>query len=334
MNLKKIVTCFPLADSQIQRIVHEFGNRFEIVVSDQDRIADDIFEAHIFCGHAKVPVDWPAVVQQGRLQWIQSSAAGLDHCLHPSVIESQILVSGCSGLFSRQVAEQSMALLMGLMRRMPVFFRAQQLKEFVRRPTDNLFGKTVGIIGFGGNGQRIAKTLRPLTDRILATDCFPQAGKELIDQGVVEAIYPADELETILSQAEVTIVTLPLSEMNEKLISREAFEVMKPGAYLINVGRGSVIDTNYLVEFLENGRLAGAGIDVVDPEPLPPESRLWEMDNVIISPHVGAQSPLRVPSTVELFCKNVDLFEAGKSLLNEVDKKLGFPRPENRVDWD
>ncbi|MEM9942810.1 MAG: NAD(P)-dependent oxidoreductase, partial [Planctomycetota bacterium] len=113
-----------------------------------------------------------------------------------------------------------------------------------------------------------------------------------------------------------------------------AFEVMKPGAYLINVGRGSVIDTNYLVEFLENGRLAGAGIDVVDPEPLPPESRLWEMDNVIISPHVGAQSPLRVPSTVELFCKNVDLFEAGKSLLNEVDKKLGFPRPENRVDWD
>ena len=173
-----------------------------------------------------------------------------------------------------------------------------------------------------------------MVGKIVATDCFPDACKSLIDQGVVENVFGADELEEMLPACDVVIVTLPLSDDNEKRISDDQFKLFKPGTYLINVGRGSVVDTDSLVRFLSNGHLAAAGIDVVDPEPLPPESPLWEMDNVIISAHVGAQSPLRIPTTIELFCENLNRFRADRSLLNQVDKELGFPRPEHRISFE
>jgi len=226
-----------------------------------------------------------------------------------------------------------MSLLMGLIRRSPVFFKAQQIKEYVRRPTDNIFGKTVGIIGMGGNGHRIARVLRPMVGRIIGTDRFPEACEKIVAEQTVEKVYAADELDVLLPQCDVVIVTLPLSDANEKLISDDQFGLIRPGAYLINVGRGSVVDTDSLVRALSTGHLGGAGIDVVDPEPLPVDSPLWELDNVIVSPHVGAQSPLRIPTTIELFCDNLNRYRTGDPLLNLVDKELGFPRPENRISF-
>lgn len=333
MTTKTIVTCFPLDDSHVEKIRLTAKADFEVIVSGQDRIAEDLFKADIFCGHAKVPVDWKSVVEQGRLVWIQSSAAGLDHCLTPPVIDSPIIVSGCSALFAPQVAEQMMSLLMGLVRRSPVFFKAQQIKEYVRRPTDNIFGKTVGIVGMGGNGHRIARVLKPMVGRIIGTDLFPDACEKIVSEQTVEKVYAADELDKVLPLCDVVIVTLPLSDANEKLLSDVQFSLIKAGTYLINVGRGSVVDTDSLVRALSSGHLGGAGIDVVDPEPLPVDSPLWDLDNVIISPHVGAQSPLRVPSTIELFCDNLDRYRNGETLFNLVDKELGFPRPENRVEF-
>lgn len=333
MTAKTIVTCFPLDETHVEKIRETAKTDFDIIVSGQDKIAEDLFKADIFCGHAKVPVDWNSVVDQGKLTWIQSSAAGLDHCLTPPVIASPIVVTGCSALFAPQVGEQMMSLLMGLIRRSPVFFKAQQIKEYVRRPTDNIFGKTVGIIGMGGNGHRIARVLRPMVQRIIGTDRFPEACAKIVSERTVEKVYTADELDVLLPQCDVVIVTLPLSDANEKLISDNEFGLIKAGTYLINVGRGSVVDTESLVRALSTGHLGGAGIDVVDPEPLPVDSPLWELDNVIVSPHVGAQSPLRIPATIELFCDNLNRYRSGDPLLNLVDKELGFPRPENRIDF-
>ena len=326
-----IVTCFPLSESDAESIRTAAPDNFDVIVANQENISEEIFKASIFCGHAKVPVDWDRVVANGKLKWIQSSAAGLDHCLVPPVIESKILVSGCSGLFAPQVGEQMMSLLTGLIRRSPVFFKAQQAKQFIRRPTDNLFGKTVGIAGLGGNGQRIAQILRPMVSRILATDCFVESVKDLVDQGVVDKVLPAESLEEMLPEIDILIITLPLSATNEKRIGKKQFDLLRPGAYVVNVGRGSVIETKSMVDSLSSGRLGGAGIDVVEPEPLPESSPLWGMDNVIISPHVGAQSPLRIPVTIDLFCQNINRFLEGKPLLNQVDKTLGFPLPEHRI---
>jgi D-3-phosphoglycerate dehydrogenase len=331
MTKPNIVTCFPISETQVRQIRDAARDDFTVIVAEQNEIGEKIFVADIFCGHAKVPVNWPAVVQQGRLKWIQSSAAGLDHCLVPTVIDSEIVVSGCSALFANQVAEQTLALLTGLVRSMPVFFRAQAKKEFVRRPTDDLFGKTVGILGLGGNGQRIATVLRPLVARIIGTDVFLAHCQRLVQSGMIDEVFSPNDLETILPLCDVLIITLPLTEENENRISDEQFSLMKPESYLINVGRGSVVNTDSLIRALETGKIAGAGVDVVEPEPLPPASKLWDFENVIITPHVGAQSALRVPVTVDLFCENLDRYRRGDSLRNCVDKRLGFPRPEHRI---
>ena len=190
----RIVLCYEIQPSHVRQIEQSFPGA-EVVDAGQERIAQEILAADIFCGHAKVPVPWPEVVGQRRLQWIQSSAAGLDHCLVPTVIDSEIVVTGASGLFADQVAEHTLALLTGLTRKLPVFFRAAQQKQFVRRPTDDVHHKTVGIVGFGGNGQRIAEVLAPLKTRLLATDVFPD---ERPRPGYVESVWGADRLEDLL----------------------------------------------------------------------------------------------------------------------------------------
>ena len=185
----------------------------------QEGIAKAILDADIFCGHAKVPVPWSEVVQQGRLKWIQSSAAGMDHCLKPEVIASDIRVTSASGLFANQVAEQTFALLFGLFRKIPTFVRASEKKEFIRRPTEDFHGKTVGIIGFGGNGRRIAELLAPFGNRILATDVFSvqQTG---LRRGTV---CPADHLANVLPKCDVVILCVPLNDSTFHLIGEEAF---------------------------------------------------------------------------------------------------------------
>ncbi|MCA9175772.1 MAG: D-2-hydroxyacid dehydrogenase [Planctomycetales bacterium] len=321
----RVVLCYPVEDQHLQQIRRAIPDA-EVVDAGQERIPEEILNADIFIGHSKVhPLPWAEVVRQGRLRWIQSSAAGLDHCLAPTVISSEIRVSSASGLFAHQVAEQTMSLLLGLIRSQPDFFRAQTQKQYVRLATDDLRGQTVGIVGFGGNGQRIAEVLAPWNVRLLATDRFPEPPPPH-----VEAVWPDDRLPDLLAQSDTVILCVPLNRQTHHLIGTEQLGQCKPGARLINVARGPVVDEAALVAALENGTLSGAGLDVAEVEPLPTSSPLWEMPNVMITPHVGAQSAKRVDDTTDLVCENLARYLAGKPLRNEVDKELGFPRPEQR----
>jgi len=168
----RIVLCYPVEQRHKDRIAAAAPG-WEIVDAGQDRVAEELPTAEIYCGHAKVRVPWEETVAGGRLQWIQSSAAGMDHCLAPAVIESDIVVTSASGVLADQVAEHAVGLLTALCRSFPLFFRAQRKKEFIRRPTRDLTGSTVGIVGFGGVGRRLAELLRPYKTRLLATDWFP-----------------------------------------------------------------------------------------------------------------------------------------------------------------
>lgn len=328
-NEKTLVLCYPAGESDIEKIRAKFSS-YDLIVSSQEKIAQDIFKADVFCGHAKnEPIDWKAVASHGRLKWIQSSAAGLDHCLSPEVINSEIIVSGCSGLFANQVAEHTLAVLFSLTRRLHEFQRAKEVKRFVRRPTDELAGKVVGIIGFGGNGRRIAEQLRGLVPKILVTDKFP-------DYRIPDYVRPyADfEMNSVFEKSNIVIVTLPLTLETRNLIGKEQFSLMDSGGYFINVARGAVVNQKELEHALVNGQIGFAGLDVVDPEPLPESSPLWGMENVTITPHVGAQSRTRIPLTTELLCMNLCRFENGEKMINEVDKKLEFPHPANRLGLD
>ncbi len=293
-----------------------------LIEATQDTIAQRIFDADIFVGHAKVPVPWQDVVAEGRLTFIQSSAAGLDHCLHPAVIDSDIVVCSASGLFANQVAEQTLALLLGLLRGIPIFYRQWQNKEFVRRPTDDLHGKRVGIVGLGGNGRRLVDILKPFDVRMRATDYFPEQKPEGVEQ-----LLPHSELERLAAWSQVLILTLPLNAMTRGVVDAKILAAMPKDSYLINVARGSCVNEADLCGALAGGHLAGAGLDVTDIEPLPSSSPLWGYPNVIITPHVGAQAANRTDDTTHLICENLRRYFSGDKLFNLVDKRLGFPHP-------
>ena len=212
--------------------------------------------------------------------------------------------------------------MLGLLRALPTFFRAQLKKEFIRRPTGDLHGKTVGILGFGGNGRRIAEVLVPFDVRILATDLYVQNQPEHVD-----ALVSADEMDEVLRQSDIVILTVPLTKQTKGFFAVPQLERMRESSLLINVARGEVVVEDDLVAALESGQLAGVGLDVTEVEPLPESSKLWERDDVIITPHVGAQSARRVDDTTDLACENLRRYLAGHRLLHVVDKQLGFAPP-------
>ena len=217
----RIVLCYPIERRHYEQI-SGVAPGTELVDAGQQRIAREILRADVFCGHANVPIDWEAVVREGRLRWIQSSAAGLDHCLLPAVIQSDITVTSASGVLADQVAEHAMTLALALTRSLSLFFRAQQAKEFIRRPTRDLHHSTVGIVGFGGVGRRIAEVVSSFKTRILATDVFP------VDKPAhVDVLWPAVRLPDLLSAVDILFLAAPLTPQPP------------PGLTLSSASRGS-----------------------------------------------------------------------------------------------
>lgn len=317
----RIVLCYPVESQHIARI-QAAAPQYEIVDAGQERIAEELGHADIYCGHAKVPVPWDEVVRAGRLKWIQSSAAGMDHCLKPPVVQSDILVTSASGVLAKQVADHTMALLAGCLRSLPVFSDAVSKREFIRRPTRDLHGATIGIVGLGGNGRLLAQVLSGFDTTLLATDWFPVNKPAHVAQ-----LLAADKLDEILPKVGALILAAPLNDTTQGMIDKRRIGLMKPGAVLINVARGPLVVEDDLVDALESGHLWGAGLDVTETEPLPEASRLWTAPNLILTPHVGGQRASRIDDMTDLFCENLQRYQANKQLLNVTDKELGFPFP-------
>jgi phosphoglycerate dehydrogenase-like enzyme len=322
---QRIVLCYPVEAKHLAAIAAAAPHA-EVVDAGQERVADELFAADIFCGHAKVPVPWDDIVRQGRLRWIQSSAAGLDHCLLPSVVASDIVVTSASGVLANQVADHTIALLTGLLRSLPTFFRAQQKREFIRRPTRDLHHARIGIMGLGGNGRRLAEVLSAFQTTILATDWFPEN-----KPACVAELLSADALDDILPRIDVLILAAPFNHLTRGIINAERLARLPRGAYLINMARGPMVVEDDLVAALDSGQLAGAGLDVTATEPLPSVSPLWEQANVIITPHVGGQAVTRIDDMTNFFCDNLVRYSTGRPLRNLVIKELGFPRPQTGV---
>jgi D-3-phosphoglycerate dehydrogenase len=324
--MEKIVTCYDLQPHHLAQI-QTAAPDWSVTAVSQAELPAAIMDATIVCGHIKTAIDWHEVIARRQLKWIQSSAAGLDHCLVPEVVNSEVIVSGSSGLFARQVAEQTLALLLGLVRSLRRFHDAQRARQYVRLPTDDLRDRRVAILGFGGNGQWLAHVLRPLVGPIVATDCFPESTAV---PGV--RVFGPESTREVVGNADIVIAILPLLPSTHHAIDAEVFQKMPAGAYFLNVGRGATVDEQALIAALQSGHLRGAGLDVAEIEPLPAASPLWDLEQVLITPHVGAQARSRFDDATKLFCDNIARYRQGRTLINWVDKKLGFPRPEHRFD--
>ncbi len=317
----RIVLCYPVEPRHLAAIA-AVAPEAELVDAGQERVAAELPGADIFCGHPKVPVPWERVVAEGRLRWIQSSAAGLDHCLVPPVVGSPIIVTSASGVLADQVSEHALGLAIACTRRLPLFLAQQAAREFVRRPTRDLTGATVGIVGLGGVGRRLAEVLRPFRVKILATDWFP-----VRKPAGVEFLGPPEALPEVLAAADILFLCAPLTEHTRDLIDERALARMKPGAILVNVARGRLVDAVALVAALESGRLDSAALDVTPEEPPAADSPLWRAPRLVITPHVAGQSGRRIDAMTEFFCDNLRRYLRGDALRNLVDKRLGFPEP-------
>jgi phosphoglycerate dehydrogenase-like enzyme len=319
----RVVLCYPVERHHVQAIaavLREVMPGATLVDAGQERIAAELPTADIYCGHAKVPVPWETTVAAGRLHWIQSSAAGLDHCLVPAVVASPIVVTSASGVLADQVAEHALGLAIACTRRLPLFLGQQSRREFVRRPTRDLTGATVGIVGLGGVGRRLVEVLGPFRPRILATDWYPCDAPP----GVASLRGP-DALHDLLREVDVLFLCAPLTPHTRGMIDARALATLRPGAILVNVARGPLVDEAALAAALHSGHLDAAALDVTPTEPPAADSPLWTAPRLILTPHVAGQSARRIDAMTDFFCDNLRRYAAGRPLRNLVDKRLGFP---------
>jgi phosphoglycerate dehydrogenase-like enzyme len=204
---------------------------------------------------------------------------------------------------------------------MPLCFRMQQKHEWQRYMPHLLYGKTVGIMGLGHIGSEVARLSRAFGMKVIATR---RSAKKPGKARNVDLLLPQSQVRKMLAESDYVVLALPLTPETRHIIGEAEFASMKPGAFIINIGRGSLIDENALIRALDDKKIAGAGLDVTAPEPLPKESRLWDMENVIISPHVSGGMEDYTGRATALFCENLRRYINGKKLINIIDRKKGY----------
>ncbi|RME78568.1 MAG: D-2-hydroxyacid dehydrogenase [Chloroflexi bacterium] len=273
-----------------------------------------------------------------RLRWIQTHSAGVDALLDKPVWQSDVLITSMNGIHAVPMAEHALALMLAFRWNLRRMFNLQTRAEWPKdrwalfaRP--ELRGSTLGIVGYGAIGRELARQADALGMRVLATN---RTGERRFYQGysvpgtgdpaarIPEQIYPTARLVEMLTRCDYVVVVAPLTPETRGLFGLKAFAAMKESAVFINLGRGKLVDEAALVEALQKGYIAGAGLDVFQTEPLPPDSPLWQMDNVIISPHVSGFTPLYDERASDLFAENLRRFLAGRPMINLVQRERGY----------
>jgi phosphoglycerate dehydrogenase-like enzyme len=262
------------------------------------------------------------IVQRApNLKWIHTVLAGVDHFLDENIIKSNILVTHSSGIHGIQISEVVFEKMLMFVKMAPMYFKYQNEKIWERHILGRLYGKTLGIIGLGNIGKRVALLGKAFGMRVIATR---RSARKISKAPYVDVVYPRAQLDQILKESDFVVMILPTTPETRNMIGKKEIELMKPNAYLINVGRGSTLDEEALVQALEEKRIAGAGLDAYAVEPLPRASKLWELPNAILTPHIAGPVEDYFQRTTDLFCKNLELYVTGKKLFNLVDKKRGY----------
>lgn len=265
------------------------------------------------------PVEWLARAKS--LKILHLPSAGADRYTDPNSYASpDVVVTNSSGVFGIPISEHIMGMCLDFARGLSHFVRNQEQHKWERRSLGELYGKTMGIVGLGDIGLETAKRAKAFGMRIIATKRIESPKPEVVDQ----LLFGEDGLKTVMKESDYIVVALPATPQTKGIISREMLSLCKPSAYIVNVGRGSLIDEAALIEFLQEGRIAGAGLDVFATEPLPPDSLLWDLENVLITPHNAGSTPEHGRRTTAIFTDNLRRLFTGQQLRNVVDLKLGY----------
>jgi phosphoglycerate dehydrogenase-like enzyme len=262
------------------------------------------------------PYPREAVMDCPTLAWVSNGGAGVDH-LMPWDPE-RLTVTNASGVASAMMAEYVIGGMLALAIDLPGFLRRQVERRWQLRPVAGIAGKTVCIVGLGRTGRAVAGLAKAHGMHVVGTRANPA------DTPGVDSVYPASELHAAIRQGDFVVVTAPLLEETRHLIDGAALDAMKPGARLVDVSRGGVVDQAALTDALAAGRLAGAVLDVFEGEPLAEDSLLWDMENVVITPHCSSVYEGWELAAVNMFCENLERRLAGSPLENVVDPARGY----------
>jgi phosphoglycerate dehydrogenase-like enzyme len=266
-----------------------------------------------------------ALAEPCRLRWVHTGAAGVASLLHPELAQRGIVLTNSAGIHAEPVAETVFAMALYFARGIDCATRAQHdarwdaaAYERADSGIAELAGATIGIVGYGGIGRAVARRAVALGMTVLAVRRKPE------HDDAARLLYGEDALERLLEASDVIVLTIPSTALTRGMIGAPQLARMRPGAILINVARGDVIDERALVAALEQGRLRGAALDVFATEPLPAGSPLWRMPNVLITPHVSATSPRYWERQTGLIADNLERYTAGRPLRNTVDPAAGY----------
>ena len=333
-----VLITLPITETQVNdlksvsariRISHFPVNAGSEIPADAWKRTEVLYTGNIFPDPAQVP----------NLKWIQSNFAGIDALLEAQIGKTPgIAITSLSGAAASQSAEYALGMMLALSRQMPRVWGLQQRREW---PTDRwgqfgqveIRGSTVGLVGYGSLNRELARLLKPMGARILAAklnarrpqdEGYTPEGLGDPEGDLFDRLYPFQALHSMLMLSDFVVVAVPLTPRTRKMIAKGEFEAMKPGAFLINLSRGGIVDEAALVEALESRRLGGAALDVFDTEPLPASSPLWSAPGVIITPHIAGISRHYLERAVAMFKVNLARYLEGESLLNLYDPEKGY----------
>ncbi|NLU84384.1 D-2-hydroxyacid dehydrogenase [Rhodococcus sp. HNM0569] len=259
---------------------------------------------------------WPAA---DSLRWIHVAAAGVDTLLFDELVNSDVVVTNSRGVFDRPIAEFVLASILAFAKDVPASLRLQNQRQWRHRETEQISGSRAIVVGTGAIGREIARLLRAVGVEVSGAGRRARSGDP--DFGEVRL---SDELAGYIGDADYLVLVAPLTEQTEGMVDASVLAAMKPTARLVNVGRGELVVTDALVDALRKGRIAGAALDVFDTEPLPPQSPLWDMESVLISPHMSGDAAGWRERLAGVFVDNAERYRDGLPLLNVVDKQRGY----------
>ncbi len=316
----KVLITSKVTDPQLEEL-RRIAPDAEIVRELDPAKARELFrEADILCGF-----QLPGPLEEARnLKWIQLISAGAEHVLKSGVQNTDLLITTVSGIHGFAMAEYTIWAMVTLARRMSLV--QEEMKERKWRPSrlrtyygEELHGSTVGVLGLGGVGRQIASTLRCLGMRVLG---LTRSG--VGPEGLAEKVYSPQGLLEMLGECDWVVVALPLTAETRRLVGEQELRAMKPTARLINVGRGELVDEEAVARALREGWIGGAALDVFCKEPLPANSELWDLPNLVLTPHMSGNTLPYMDRAAEVFRENLRRYLAGEPMMNVLDKTKGY----------
>lgn len=261
-----------------------------------------------------------------RLRWVHSATAGVERVLTSEAAARGLTITNARGVFSEPIAEYTLMMILSVLRRLPELMELQRERTWQPLPAREMHQVTIGIVGLGSIGRTVARLALAFGARVIATRKEPDAARDLTDPipDGMDRILAHDQLPELLAESDFVVLALPLTRETDRLMNGPRLARMKPGSWLINIARGQLVDQRALLRALRSGPLAGAVLDTIWEEPLPPSSPLWDAPGLIITPHTSWSSGRVLDRSIELFCENLQRYREGRPLLNLVDPEAGY----------